>query len=272
MPTPETRRHGAPPSTVTRRAVALGAAWSAPAILLATAAPAQAASLPACKPVQLIADWSSASYVRTSATTGTYTWLNPLGNGSIPVLTLTVTATVIGPTFSSLAAANLTATAGPTGGASVPGLDLSLNLLKHTTTTTNTGADYTFSFSQAVTNVGFAITDIDGAYFGGLSSNSGAERVTLSSPSPISGTIVNSAYLTGTGTSGDGWRRRPNSSPNTTSLSSSSNAGNVSVTAAALSQFTLGFRLLDNTTTVGGGPTGSDNIWLTPISFTLLCP
>lgn len=201
MPTPETRGQGTPPSTVSRRAVALGAAWGAPAILLATAA-----------------------------------------------------------------------TGAPTGGQSVPGLDLSLNLLKHTTNTTNTGADYTFTFSQAVTNVGFSITDIDGTYFGGNSNNAGAERVSLSSPSPISGSIVSSAYLTGTGSSADPWRRRPNSSPNTSQLLNTSSAGNVSVTSAALSQFTLGYRLLDNTTTVGGGPGGSYNIWLTPITFALLCP
>jgi hypothetical protein len=252
-----------------RRALVAGAAWSAPAIVLATAAPAVAASLPACKPVTLVTDWTSTSWVRTSGIAGTYTWINPLGNGSIPVLTLTVTATVVGPLFTSLAAADLTGTAGPTGGFSQPGLDLSLNLTKKTTTTTDTGADFLFAFSRPVTNLSTTITDIDGGYLGGNSSNSGAERVRLSSPSPIAGTITNSAFLTGTGTSTDAWRRRPNSTPNVSGLAKTSNAGNVAVASAALSSFTLGFRLLD--TTSGSFP-NSYNLWLTPFTFTLLCP
>lgn len=255
--------------TVSRRAVVAGAAWATPAIIAATAAPARAASAPPCAPIQLVTDWTSASYARTSASTATYTWIDPLGNGSVPVLTLTIASTVVGPTFTSLAAANLAGSAGPTGGQSLPGLDLSLNLLQHTTATTNTGADYTFTFSQAVTNVAFTVTDIDGIYFGGVNTNSGAERVTLSSPSPISGTVTSSGYLTGTGVTGDPWRRRPSSTPNLSDLAKSSSNGNVSVTSAALTQFTLGFRLLDSTSNVA---LGSYNLWLTPITFTLLCP
>lgn len=256
---------------MSRRAVVAGAAWSAPAVLLATAAPARAAST-ACQPVRLVTDWASASYVRTSATSGTYTWVNPLGNGSIPVLTLTITASVVGPAFSSLAPANLTSTAAPTGGQAVPGLDLSLNLLQHTTNSTVTGADYTFTFSQPVTNLSFTIADIDGTYFGNNSSNSGAERVSLSSPSPISGTVADSAYLTGSGTLADQWRRRPNFTPNQTNLANTSSAGNVSVTSSALSTFTTSLRLLDNTSALSSPPAGSYNIWITPITFTLLCP
>jgi hypothetical protein len=237
-------------------------------VLLATAAPAAAASAPPCQPVQLATDWTSAAYVRTSATSGTYTWVNPLGNGSIPLLTLNISAAVVGPTFTTIAAADLTGAAGPTGGQAVPGLDLSLNLNQDTTNTTNTGADFTFAFSQAVTNLSFAITDIDGTYFNNLSSNSGAERVTLASPSAISGSVVDSGYLTGTGVVGDAWRRRPNSIPNVINLPGSSSSGNVNVTSAALSQFTVGFRLLDNTT----AKPSNDNLFLTPIMFTLLCP
>lgn len=251
-----------------RRTLITGAAWSAPAILLATAAPAAAVSLPTCTPAILVTDWTSSSWVRTSATTGTYTWINPLGNGSIPVLTLTVTASVVGPSFTSLAPANLTGTAGPTGGFSQPGLDLSLNLTRATSNTTDTGADYLFSFSQPVTGFSTTIADIDGAYFGGISSNSGAERVRLSSPSAITGTITKSAYLTGSGTSSDQWRRRPNSTPNLTDVANASNDANVALASAALSSFTLGFRLLDNTST----PPANYNLWLTPMAFTLLCP
>lgn len=253
---------------VSRRAVVAGGAWVAPAVLLATAAPAAAASTPPCQPVQLATDWTSAAYVRTSATSGTYTWVNPLGNGSIPVLTLTIGATVVGPTFTTIAPANLTGTAGPTGGQAVPGLDLSLDAIQNATNTTITGADYTFAFSQAVTNVSFGITDIDGSYFSGNSANSGVERVALSSPSAITGTVANAAYLTGTGTPADQWRRRPNSTPNVVNLPGSSSAGNVNVTSAALSQFTIGFRLLDNIT----AKPSNDNLFLTPIMFTLLCP
>lgn len=252
-----------------RRTLVAGAAWSAPAILLATAAPAAAASVPPCRPVTLVTDWTSSSWVRTSASTGTYTWVNPLGNGSIPVLTLTITASVVGSSFTSLASGNLTGTAGPTGGFSQPGLNLSINLTKKTTTTTDTGADFLFSFSQPVTGLTTTITDIDGGYLGGNSSNSGAERVRLSSPSAITGTITDSAYLTGTGTSTDAWRRRPNSTPNVNNLLNTSSAGNVALTSAALSSFTLGFRVLDTTSTAFPA---NYNLWLTPIMFTLLCP
>lgn len=253
---------------IRRRTLVAGAAWSTPAILLATAAPAAAASPAPCTPVTLVTDWTSSSWVRTSATTGTYTWVNPLGNGSIPVLTLTVTATVVGSSFTSLAPANLTGTAGPTGGLNQPGLDLSLDLTRQTSNTTDTGADYLFSFSQAVTNFSTTIADIDGAYFGGNSSNSGAERVRLSSPSSITGTISDPQYVTGTGTSTDPWRRRPNSTPNQVGLPNTSSDGNVDLSSPALSSFTLGYRLLDNTS----NPPAHYNIWLTPIMFTLLCP
>lgn len=257
------------PGRVSRRTVVAGAVWATPAIVVAAAAPAIAASPAACTPVQLVTDWSSSSYVRTSSTTGTYTWVNPLGNGSIPLLTLAITATVVGPTFTSLAAANLTGTAAPTGGSTVPGLNLSLNLSRNTTTTTNTGADFTFVFSSPVTNLSTTITDVDGGYLGGNSSNSGAERVTLTSPSPISGTIVDSAYLTGTGTTGDAWRRRPNSTPNVSNVLNSQTAGNVHVSSAALSQLTVGFRMLDTTITTFPA---NFNLWFQPIAFTLLCP
>lgn len=244
-----------------------GAVWTTPAVILATAAPAAAASN-ACTPAQLVTDWTSAAYTRTSPTTGVYTWLNPLGNGSVPVLTLTVTATVVGPTFSSVNANNLTGTAGPIGGTPGPGLDLGLTRLRSTTNTTVTGADYTFAFSQPVLNASFTIADIDGAAFNGNSNNAGAERVSLSSASAMAGTVQNTAYVTGSGTSADPWRRRPNSVPPMSALPNTSTAGDVHVTAAALSQFTLGYRLLDNTATGSAGY----NIWLTPILFTLPCP
>lgn len=256
------------PGSVSRRAVVAGGAWVAPAVLLASAAPAVAASVPPCQPVRLATDWTSAAYTRTSATNGTYTWVNPLGNGSITVLTLSVSAAVVGPAFSSLGAANLTGGAGPTGGQSVPGLDLSLDLNRDTINTTVTGADYTFAFSRAVTNVSFDITDIDGTYFNGLSTNSGAERVTLSSPSAISGSIVNPGYVTGTGVTNDAWRRRPNSTPAAINVPATSSDGSVSVTSSALSQFTIGYRLLDG----GTGKPSFYNLFLTPIVFTLLCP
>ncbi|QGN56852.1 hypothetical protein [Nostocoides sp. HKS02] len=80
--------------------------------------------------------------------------------------------------------------------------------------------------------------------------------------------MTDSAYLTGTGTAPDPWRRRPNSTPNLLNLPQTSSSGNVSVTSAALSQFSVGYRLLENST-----PKPSNyNVFLTPISFTVLCP
>ena len=58
------------------------------------------------------------------------------------MLTLTIGAAVVGPTFTTLAAGDLAGAAGPTGGQAVSGLDLSLNITQNTTNTTNTGADF----------------------------------------------------------------------------------------------------------------------------------
>ncbi|QGN58966.1 hypothetical protein [Nostocoides sp. HKS02] len=255
------------PPGLSRRLVVKGAVWTTPAVILATAAPAAAASN-ACTPAQLVTDWTSAAYTRTSPTTGVYTWVNPLGNGSVPVLTLTVTATIVGPTFSTVNPNNLSGTAGPIGGTPGPGLDLGLTRLRNTTNTTVTGADYSFAFSQPVLNASFTIADIDGTAFNGNSNNAGAERVFLTSTSAMAGTVQDTAYLTGTGTSADPWRRRPNSVPTMASLPNTSTAGDVPVTAAALSQFTVGYRLLDNTSTGAA----NYNVWLTPILVTLPCP
>jgi hypothetical protein len=251
---------------VARRSLVTGAVWATPALLVAVAAPAAAASA-GCAPARLVADWTSASYVRTGPTMGVYTWVDPLGNRSIPVLTLTVSASVVNPAYSGLRAADLTGTAGPTGGSSAPGLELALALLQSTTSSTVTGADYTFTFSRPVTNLAFAVTDIDGTGFNASTNSSGAERVSLSG-GPISGAVANASYLTGGGTVADPWRRRPNSSPSLADLPSSLNAGNVDVSAATLAAFTLSYRLLDNTSTPGT----PYSIWLTPFTFTLLCP
>lgn len=251
---------------VARRSLVTGAVWATPAILLAAAAPAAAASA-ACAPVQLVADWTSASYVRTGPTTGVYTWVDPLGNGSIPVLTLTVSATLVDPAFTILRTSNLMGEAGPTGGENVPGLELALALLRSTTSSTVTGADYTFTFSRPVTNLAFAVTDIDGTGFNANAHSGGAERVFLSA-TPISGVVANASYLTGSGTATNPWRRKPNSSPSLVDLPNTSNAGNVNVTAASLAAFTLSYRLLDATSSPGT----PYSIRLTPFAFTLLCP
>jgi hypothetical protein len=251
---------------VRRRSLVTGAVWATPAILVAAAAPAVAASA-GCTPVQLVADWTSASYVRTGPTTGVYTWVNPLGNGSIPVLTLTIGANLVGPAFTSLRTSNLMGMAGPTGGGNLPGLELALALLRSTTSSTVTGADYTFTFSRPVTNLAFAVTDIDGTGFNANAHSGGAERLSLPA-GPISGVVANGSYLTGTGTAVDPWRRKPNSSPSLLDLPKTSNAGNVNVTAASLAAFTLSYRLLDDTSSPGT----PYSIWLTPFRFTLLCP
>lgn len=262
----EVRRQAGLPARVARRSLVTGAVWSAPAILIATAAPAAAASA-GCAPVRLVADWTSPFYVRTGPTTGVYTWVDPLGNGSIPVLTLTVSATVVGPAFTTLRASDLAGTPGPTGGSSAPGLELALALLRSTTSSTVTGADYTFTFSRPVTTLGFAVTDIDGTGFNANGRGAGAERVFLSG-APISGVVATASYLTGSGTAVDPWRRKPNSSPSLVDLPPTSNAGNVDVTAASVSSFTLGYRLLDNTSSPGA----PYSISLTPFAFTLPCP
>lgn len=251
---------------VTRRAVVGGAVWVAPTVAAAVGAPAAAAS-GGCTPVRLVADWTSASYTRTGPTTGVYTWVDPLGDGSVPVLTLTIAATPVGSEFSTVRADNLVGTAGPTGGANQPGLELALALLRNTTTSTVTGADYTFTFSRPVSNLSFVLAGIDGVGFNANANGSGAERLSLA-PGAATGVVVDSSYLTGAGTPNNPWRRKPNSVPDAVSLPATSSAGDVNVTAASLAAFTLSYRLLDSTSSPGTPYA----VYLTPFTFTLPCP
>ncbi|MFV0462003.1 MAG: hypothetical protein ACK5MP_02220 [Nostocoides sp.] len=224
--------------TFNRRAV-VAAAWASPGIVISTGTPALASSPAACVPQTLTADFSTTAYVRTSASSATYTWTDPYGTGVD--LTLTIAASLIA------------------GGGNID--SESLTTLAFVGTTGNTGVAlsysgrqnvaYSYSFNLPVTSVSYVLTDID---------KSEAVWVT---PTPASGTIANSTYLTGSGTQADPWTR---SSGSVEIDNNTSNQGNVSVAygSGLMSSFQV---------VVGGGtPPNTRTVYLTSLTFTTVCP
>lgn len=108
---------------ISRRTVAQGLAWAAPAIAAANAVPAFATSN--CEPIPVTVDWASGRYKHISLTSGQY--VVPLSDGT----NLTV---AIKSTFSSMTPSdkfgidyNLKVTDYAIGGSGKPGLELHQN-------------------------------------------------------------------------------------------------------------------------------------------------
>lgn len=157
----------------TRRTLTRSAAWSVPVVAVAAAAPAFAAS--PCDPrVGQVLDWdgSNVTYTRTSATVAKAV-LDPDGTGPVPTLTLDVTASYTGNMLPGSENGDTSQTL--TRAAAIGGLGVSgLGLMQATTSAEpNTPAGstrgygdrgtYTFTFSRAVSNLVFTLTDIDSA-------------------------------------------------------------------------------------------------------------
>lgn len=148
----------------TRRTLTRAAAWSVPAIAVAAAAPAFAAS-PCDVRVGEVLDWDGSRVAFTRTSTTARAVLDPDATGPVPSLTLDVVATYSGNMKAGDEAGsnpnpNLRVTS-PIGGLGVSGL----SLWQATTSASPRGAadqgTYTFTFSRPVSNLVFTVTDID---------------------------------------------------------------------------------------------------------------
>lgn len=194
-------------SSVSRRSITRGAAWSLPAIAVGAVVPAFGAASPTCANPQIhTITWGT----KPSGTLITDTTYTPTGSAT------TLSTSASGSTGGNL---NLRVRTAATSGISLSSVDISLPSLP------NAGQTVTFSFSQPVSNLTFTLGDIDRA-------NIGRENVGLS-PSNF---VVSDrgSVVTGAGTTDDpfvGTAVAPNGGK----------AGNVTVTYNSLpiSSFTL---------------------------------
>lgn len=189
---------------VSRRSVAQGVGWSVPTVLVATAAPAFAAS--PCDPVTAVIDWASANYKRASATSGTYTIPDPDGTGPKQGLTLTVAQTYKGSNMQTgsqgVGAAkvdyNLTVPSYNIGGTGQQGLCIHQSPIDNTKkSATRNDANktiHTFTFSRPVTNLSFQITDVDSAAYDFI------DAVGIESPSSFTASAAYPGFVAGSGT------------------------------------------------------------------------
>lgn len=213
-----------------RRAVVAGLAWSTPVVAASLAAPAFAISSRCL--TSTTATWNDASrYVRSSSTTGVYTFPDPDGTGPLQGMTLTVKTTHQGSNIKlgsqyGTTLDNLTVAATAVGGAASP-LRLHQAPVSNSNKT-NTLSDAnktvtTFTFSRQVTSLSFTITDIDSA------SNDFWDAVAVTSPTAYTGAKTSSTQVTGDGTVTNPWQAANNNTP----VPDSSTAGTVKVTFSA---------------------------------------
>ncbi|MGB4137278.1 MAG: hypothetical protein WA971_11990 [Microbacterium sp.] len=253
---------------LSRRTFAKGLAWSTPVIAAAAAAPIAAAATGAnCVATLTTGNAAAYTYSRLSATSAVFTWSDLFGDGKD--FTLTLTAASMG-NFNNMAintANNLVLDSGQQGGEAVPSVRLSLDTLTHANT--GGGEQVTVSFALggtalAVEDLSYKIKDIDG--FPAQDGNGGAERVSVSQGA---GTIANSTWVQGTGTAADRWRLQT-SVPFPYEVVPSSDAGNINMTVASTSAFTLDF--IVNNSGRGGTDFPNQNIWIGPFAFTVTNP
>jgi len=242
---------------LSRRTIVKTAAWSVPVLAAAAATPMSAASAACTKTLST----ATAAYARASATAAQFTWTNLFGDGKD--LTLTLTAAHVGGSQMAINQANnLVQDTDMHGGEAQPSVHLALDTLA--LVNNGAGEQVTFAFAlggaaTTVTNLAYTIKDIDG--FMALDGNGGAERVSVSAGT---GTY-NTTWLQGTGTGADRWRLRP-TAPNV-EVDASSNAGNVAVTTASVSSFTLDFIVNNSGRSVNDRP--PQNIWVGPFTFSV---
>lgn len=250
--------HQTPP--LKRRSVVRAATWAVPVIATTSAAPRVSGS---CAPTPLVtglaplaAATNSATFTRTDALHGTYTWANPYGTGS------NITASIVGnpitsnsPTNFYQASTNLylhnqtngTGTISEIGGLGESGVTLSVG-----GNPSNGHMEYTVTFSVAVTNLRFTITDIDQG-----------ENVWVTT-TPSSVTIPDASYIGGSGTAASPWTPKVGN----TEIAASSTRGNVEVhyASAVMSSFTVGV-------TTNNTPSAFRHVYLSAMAFTpVSCP
>jgi hypothetical protein len=199
-----------------RRSIIAGAAWAAPVVVVASAAPAFAASACEVTDYAYAVDWGTSVFSRSSDASAVVT-ATPSTAGT-SALTVTFARTMNGRARAT--ANNLTVpTATNIGnlGAGERGLLLEQTMTRDQTSRNN-NQTVTMTFSRPVTGLTFTITDIDSA------TGSYWDRIELSG-SPQSSFPAPST-VTGAGSVTSPWRQPSDNTP----TASTSGAGNVLVT------------------------------------------
>lgn len=143
--------------------MARAAAWTAPAVSIAVAAPAYACSTTTSLSGVIDWDGDGTAFSRSSAALGTSTLITP---GAEP-LTVTVTAAYVGAARAGdeFGGDTQALTVAPNvGGLNVSGLRLLQSVVDPLASVQHRGV-YTFTFSRPVTDLQFTLTDIDSASF-----------------------------------------------------------------------------------------------------------
>jgi hypothetical protein len=235
-------------SATSRRSVLAAGAWAAPAVVMASAAPAFAAS-PCSTDFAYGVDWGTSAFSRASAASATAT-ATSTGAGATP-LAVTFSSVMTGAAVVRDTALNLTVPATT----NIGGLGGQALVIRHSTSGVGRGnrQDLTVNFGRPVSNLVFSITDIDS------STDSWYDRVELSGARTAvqaAGVIGNGTNTAETTTTGP-WRQ----SGANANLGDTDAAGNVRVTfAGPVSSFVLTFW-----NSVG---TAAQRIYLTDFAFT----
>lgn len=199
------------PAQLSRRALTRGAVWATPAVVVATAAPAYAAS-PCSTSYSYVLNWPT-GYTRTSALAGTASIAPSGGTGGTNV-TMTLAATAIGANVPDVDR-NLQVPANTGTGTTLDPVVTSLGgragergvRLHHATSTAGRAnrQELTITFSRPVRGLTFYITDIDT-----ITNPAYSDRVELIGRDAQGGAVAYGQTLdgiTGAGTEASPWLR-----------------------------------------------------------------
>ncbi|WP_110241362.1 hypothetical protein [Nocardioides gilvus] len=262
--------------TPSRRGLIAASAWTVPAVVLASSAPAFAGSGKVCGPLTYGVTWKSPNYAFTPNSAGVPNGAgqgrvvaNPLG-GVVPAnlardreaLLVTVTNKLNGGRVrgasASDGAANMRVSPFGVGGLGVSGLtvmqDFASNVALPTPRSAH-GQTLTLQFSRPVKNLRFTITDIDS------SSGQYRDRVWVSQPPNA---VRAASGIRGTGTQGDPWRQRYNTS---SFDPDSEGGGNVTLTYGDTAMSTLQIHFWNDQPNALSG-NGLQGIFLSSLEFT----
>lgn len=241
---------------VSRRALTKGIAWSVPTVVASVAAPAYAAS---CSPVSTTTPWTSANYVRTAETAGTYTVPDPDGTGPGTGMTVKVSSAFGNNTKAGNQAGTtnynlrgITASRGGMTDTLALHQSPKSNAAKTNTATPANSQTVTFTFSKPVTGLSFTIADIDSA------ARDFRDQVTVSGV--VVSTPTDSLYVQSSG--GTATSISTNSR-----IDDASDAGNVKFTVSGtVTSITITYY----NTTSASDPwiDGDQGVYISPLAFT----
>lgn len=251
----------------TRRSIVTGSAWAIPTIVVASAAPVRAASI--CAATTLTTNFNSPAWTYSTAAdqrsaTGTYTWMNPTGDGRDFTMTISVTGRGTNTTMRT----NTLSPIGPnTGGLNASGVRLPI---ANSNAGIEEGLDVSISFTAdgaptTADDFAMTVTDVDGSRNTAAPDGFGSERVALLDQANFATTITNPSYVVGSGTIADPWRATTQGNPRNPNNNTGSK-GNVSISAVTPpSSVNLAFGLAQQSNNSGRA------IFLADMSFTATC-